>query len=187
MTRVAIRRDAKNTVAIDSSDIEEENEVLRKEIDNLNNEIERRKDEEEEKNKRIEALDQELTEKAKQNNLITLKLVELKNHIAKYSLKPIPQKPEETPYTSLCEVRYDYDGNMKLHRLADISNEIILDEFDDSYPDRGQLFSKDTNEDEGTIAVWNWGKIPNIKNPEKDFILSKKRGISDTNRGDCYI
>ncbi len=169
-----IRKESKNDDDEGSSSAEEENATLRKEIDALSDEIAKVQSVAKEKDKKIEALDQELSEKTKQNNSIAHELDEIKKQIVKYAPKPIPPKSEDTPYTSLCEVHYDYDGNMKLNRLVDISGEIMLDELDKSYPDRSQLFSKDTNEEAGTIAVWNWGKIPNIKNPEKDFILSKK-------------
>lgn len=169
-----IRKETENGHGADSSEAAEENAFLRNEVEKLNDEITKSHNEAQEKNDKLEELNKELSDKAKQNIDLKNELDEIKKQITKYAPKPLPQKQEEKPYTSLCEVHYDYEGKLRLNRIADISDNFLLDELDDSYPDRGQLFSKDTNEEDGTIAVWNWRITPNIKNPEKEYIDSRK-------------
>ncbi|MEY8396453.1 hypothetical protein AALB64_16845 [Lachnospiraceae bacterium 45-P1] len=75
-------------------------------------------------------------------------------------------------FTSLCMVIYDYDGRLKLKRLSDIENGIIIGDYFPNAPIYNKLYTKEIPGPEGFVGVWDWKAVPNLSDPMKDYILS---------------
>ena len=77
---------------------------------------------------------------------------------------------EAYPFTSICSVYTDYNGQTRLARLFDISNEKILDEFSEIFPIYNKLYANDGPSADDFVGIWNWRTVPNINDPTRDFI-----------------
>lgn len=80
----------------------------------------------------------------------------------------------EYQFTSLCKVIYDYDGRLKLFRLSDIENGVILGDYLPDAPVHNKLYTKEKEVPglEGFVGIWDWKAVPNLSDPSKDYILS---------------
>ncbi len=79
---------------------------------------------------------------------------------------------EEYPFTSLCVVGFDHEGRVRLNRLSDIKNGVILGNYLPDIPVYSRLFTKDSSYQEGFVGIWDWGVIPNASDSMKDYIKS---------------
>ncbi len=77
---------------------------------------------------------------------------------------------EAYPFTSICSVYTDYNGQSRLTRLFDISDERVLDEFSEIFPIYSKLYTNDGPSVDDFVGIWNWRTVPNISDPTKDFI-----------------
>lgn len=77
---------------------------------------------------------------------------------------------EAYPFTSICSVYTDYNGQSRLTRLFDISDERVLDEFSETFPIYSKLYANDGPSVDDFVGIWNWRTVPNISDPTKDFI-----------------
>lgn len=77
---------------------------------------------------------------------------------------------EAYPFTSICSVYTDYNGQSRLTRLFDISDESVLDEFSETFPIYSKLYANDGPSVDDFVGIWNWRTVPNISDPTKDFI-----------------
>ena len=80
----------------------------------------------------------------------------------------------EYPFTSLCKVIYDSEGRLRLDRLSDIENGIILGGYLPDAPSYKKLYTKEKRAPgpEEFVGIWNWKAVPNLNDPTKDYILS---------------
>ncbi|MCI9487915.1 MAG: hypothetical protein HFI64_13335 [Lachnospiraceae bacterium] len=80
----------------------------------------------------------------------------------------------EYPFTSLCKVVHDYERRLRLARLSDIKDGVILGSYLSDAPAYNKLYIKEkqTPGSEGFVGVWDWRVVPNLNDPTKDYILS---------------
>lgn len=77
--------------------------------------------------------------------------------------------------TSLCMVFYDYNkGMLRLKRLSDIEDGVILGERIPGTPDYDKLFAKekDLPGPEGFVGLWDWKVVPNLSDPTRNYTKS---------------
>lgn len=77
---------------------------------------------------------------------------------------------EAYPFTSICSVYTDYNGQSRLTRLFDINDERVLDEFSETFPIYSKLYANDGPSVDDFVGIWNWRTVPNKNDPTKDFI-----------------
>jgi|GEM_PF-2181421 len=77
---------------------------------------------------------------------------------------------DEYPYSSICSVYTDYNGQSRLNRLFDIRDEKVLDDFSETFPTYSRLYANDGPPVDGFVGIWNWRIIPNNNDPTKDYI-----------------
>ena len=75
-------------------------------------------------------------------------------------------------FTSLCMVIKDYDGRIKLKRLSDIEDGIVLGDYSSSAPGHNKLYTKEIHVSEGFVGIWDWKVVPNLNDPTRDYIRS---------------
>lgn len=79
-------------------------------------------------------------------------------------------------YTSIGQIKYDYNERRMIFRLADITSDgkimpFIADENSSRYfANRDRLYWKNGPDTENAIGVWNWNAIPRDTDPEKDYL-----------------
>lgn len=80
----------------------------------------------------------------------------------------------EHPFTSLCKVIYDFEGRLRLARLSDIEDGVILGSYLSDAPGYNKLYTneKQAPDLEGFVGIWDWKVVPNLSDPTKDYILS---------------
>lgn len=81
-------------------------------------------------------------------------------------------------YVSIGQISHDYNGQIWINRLADISDgEIQLFIPDDNAPhyfeNRDRLYWKNGPATDGEIAIWSWRADPRDVDPSKDYIKSE--------------
>ena len=76
------------------------------------------------------------------------------------------------PYSSICSVYRDYEGRVRLKRIADIGNNEILDSLCDDYPAYENLFAKDGPDSDDFVGTWDWKTSPRESDPSRDYIFS---------------
>lgn len=79
---------------------------------------------------------------------------------------------EEYPFTSLCMVFFDHEGRVRLNRLSDIKDGVILDGYMLDTPVYNRLYTKDSPSIEGFVGIWDWTVIPNASDSAKGYIQS---------------
>lgn len=124
----------------------------------------------------LESARKQITEEQERNDSLNKELITLNKRVEKY----IPKRISVTsgfPYTSLCIVEYDVKGYMRLKRLADIENDVINDIGKIELPEYRKPFRSEADEDDGTIAIWDWKVSPNINDPSKPYFDSEKSSI----------
>lgn len=80
----------------------------------------------------------------------------------------------EYQFTSLCKVIYDFGGRLRLVRLSDIEEGVILGSYLSDAPGYNKLYTNEKHAPslEGFIGIWDWKVVPNISDSTKDYILS---------------
>lgn len=79
-------------------------------------------------------------------------------------------------YTSIGQIKCDYNERRMIFRLADITSDgkimpFIADENSPRYfANRDRLYWKNGPDTENAIGVWNWNAIPRDTDPEKDYL-----------------
>lgn len=164
-----------NTVKIDelSKKLKEEAErhseemnMLRKEKEQLSQQIQSATDEV----KTLQRINQEKEEE----------LIDLRARIEYDDYEEIEEILERSvDYISLCEVTEpDYNGQIWLTRLADISKNGVVEKFylNEDLPwyfsNRPRIYYKDGPSEVGMVGVWDWTSIPNKTDSTKDYVAS---------------
>lgn len=86
---------------------------------------------------------------------------------------------EEYPFMSVCKVYTDpYTEKKWLSRLADIEDGTVTRFIKDenkapNFENRDKLYLQDYSLEDGMIGVWKWNAIPNMNNPESDYVTTK--------------
>lgn len=77
-------------------------------------------------------------------------------------------------FTSLCRVINDYDGRLKLKRLSDIEDGVILGDYLPDAPVYNKLYTneKEIPGSEGFVGIWDWKVVPKLSDPTRDYIQS---------------
>lgn len=83
-------------------------------------------------------------------------------------------RDEGYQFTSLCKIVYDYGGRLRLARLSDIEDGVILGGYLTDAPAYSKLYTKEkyVPDTEGFVGIWDWKVVPNLNDPTKDHILS---------------
>ena len=85
------------------------------------------------------------------------------------------QGDNDYPYASLCKVegRNLYGNGLKLRRLVDVKDGVILSQWDSEYPQRDTLYENyRTDKDSGFIGVWIWRLEYNPGSGKVDYVQS---------------
>lgn len=120
-----------------------------------------------------ENAEKQLSEEQERNDALNSELVNLRKKVEKY----IPKRGvnfRRYPYTSLCIVEYDYKGYMRLRRVADIEEDQIAEVGKIDLPEHKRPFRRESDEDDGVIAVWDWNVRPNDNDPTRPFYESDR-------------
>lgn len=80
---------------------------------------------------------------------------------------------EDYPFTSLCRVGGSNGNSVELIRLADIIDGIIQPDWQENFPQRNILFTKDRYNLEGYVGIWAWKTEKNLNPTKLDYIVSK--------------
>lgn len=98
-------------------------------------------------------------------------------NLPKETEKQLIMVDTEVAFTSLCYIAEDYDGRIRLHRIADIEDDRLHSPFksgriDNYFENRDWLYRNDGPSDIGAVGVWDWTAVPNRDNPAKDYVQS---------------
>lgn len=79
--------------------------------------------------------------------------------------------------TSFCRVGDSFSSTRWLYRLADIENGVLRIPYIDedapkAFDNRTRLYWRNGPSVEGSFGVWNWTAVPNMNNPDSDYIES---------------
>lgn len=129
--------------------------------------------------KNYEKVKTELIEKnikLNESNETVLKLQELLEETKK--TEEILEEDDEYEHLSICKVYVDYNRELCLSRLADISEGRIIpfecNEYEPKlFNNRTKLFYKDGPSDKGFFGLWKWNAIPNNNDQNKDYVKTQ--------------
>lgn len=80
--------------------------------------------------------------------------------------------PNDFECRSLCITYTDTNNRNRIKRIADVTNNVFYEDLIENAPTYSHFYNMDGPTDDGYIGVWDWRVIPNMKNPERDYIES---------------
>lgn len=99
--------------------------------------------------------------------------------LAKFSdVKAFALDDSEYRFTSVCQVRINSVGKLRLTRIADIKNGELVrfmqnEDAPKYFENRDWLFWRDGPSEEGAIGVWNWDVGFNRNDSTTDYVISR--------------
>lgn len=173
LTAVVREDESSETVALNKrlSDAKAEWEASEK--DYIRN-IEELESDAEETRQKLTVTEKELTQAQARIEGLESELIEMNKLEEKSVFSGEIVRDEGYQFTSLCKIVYDYVGRLRLARLSDIEDGMILGKYLTNAPAYNKLYTKEKHipDTEGFVGIWDWKVTPNLNDPTKDYIQS---------------
>ena len=142
--------------------------------DNYIRDIEKLKDDVEEARRKLTDTERELVQAKARVEALEKELIEINKLEEKSVSSGELVRDVEYQFTSLCKVIYDFEGRLRLARLSDIEDGVILGSYLSDAPGYNKLYTNEKQAPglEGLVGIWDWKVVPNLSDPTKDYILS---------------